>query len=286
LFLILHGLKKRFSFFTVLFLLHGFLFAQPKAASDTLPPLRIVEKYLSPGGFPEKLKYFCCELYQEWYADSTLGQQLPKRVKRECRLVYSDTLHATVAAWLHDSITSRDIYFYLVKKQNWTIYAMRALVMTGFAKDELKRMDSIPPGERGRSYEAKNGHSFVFDHNNLQLWSGPDAALEAYFNKNRAQFVSLQKQLLKKGFYGKQDSLLVNALNDKKIRKAADKLLIRSIGYEKKYPGAVFFVLGGMSDNTVGYLYQPDPAKVPRMTEKKFILVLPLCDGWYLFKTT
>lgn len=260
--------------------------AQIKSPADTLSPLQIVQKYVSPNGFPEKLKYFCCELYQEWYADSTLGQHLPARVQRSCQLIYSDTLHATVAAWLHDSVTSRDIYFYLVKRKNWTVYAMRTLVMTGQAKKEMERMDTIPETLRGENYTTKFGHSYSFDYSNLQLWSSPDTGLVNYFTRNKKSFVSLQASLKKKGFYGKADSLVTGAINDKKIRKAADKLLIRNFEYDKKYPGAVFYLLGGMTDNTVGYFYQPDPAKIPRMTEKKFILVLPLGDGWYLFKTT
>lgn len=271
--------------FAVLFLSRG-LDAQIRSASDTLTPLRLVQKYVSPNGFPEKLKYFCCEVYQEWYADSTLGQKLPPRVQRDCRLIYQDSVHATVSVWLHDSLTSRDIYFYLVKRQNWTVYALRALAMTSLAHAEIKKLDSLPPDQRGDVYTKKSGHPYAFDYANLKLWTSNDTQLVSYFYANKNKFVKLQAQLKKQGYYGKSDSLLVKAIFNKKIRKAADELLIRNFEFDKKYPGCVFYLLGGMTDNTVGYFYQPDPAKVPKMTEKKFILVRPLGDGWYLFKTT
>lgn len=281
----LSSVKKLLS--ALLLLFTASLAAQTKvSASDTLSPLQIVQQYVSPAGFPNKLKFFCCEFYREWYADSTLGQQLPARVKRETELVFQDSAHAAVHVWLHDSLTSRDVYFFLVKKQNWTLYAARSLAMTNNAKLEQKRLDSIPQEKRGKSYTEKSGHSYAFDYANLKLWSGTDAELVAYFNAHKKQFLQLQASLTKKGFYGKTDSLVEKAMQDKKIRKKADALLIRNFQYNPKYPGAVFYMIGGMSDNTVGYFYQPDPTKVPHMTEKKFILVRPLGDGWYLFKTT
>lgn len=272
-----------FSFFLVF--KNGFAQVQV-SKSDTLSPLQIVERYVSPDGFPNKLKFFCCEFYKEWGADSTLGQQLPKRVQRECKVLYQDSNRAAVRVWLHDSTISRDIYFYLMKQQNWTLYAARTLVMTGMATEDLHRMDSLYLVLGKKKYAKETGHSYTFDRENLKLWSESDQELLQYFAKHQKEFSNLQKQLTKKGYYGKNDSLLNNALKDKSIKKQADALLIREISFDKKWKGTAFYLIGGISDNTVGYFYQPDPKKVPRMTEKKFILVEPLGNGWYLFKTT
>ncbi len=277
-------MRNLFAAFLLLFTLSGL--AQQRSPSDTLSPLRVVEKYISPNGFPEKLKYFCCELYQEWHAKQTLGQQLAPSVKREARVLYLDTLHAAVAVWLHDSITSMDVYFYLIKNQNWTIYAVRSLAMTEAATQEKKRLDSIPESGRGKAYTKQRGYSYTFEYANLDLWNSSDTALATYFHRHKKEFHSLQKKLVAKGYYGKHDSLLTFAMASKKIKKPANKLLIRSIEYNPRHPGMILFVVGGMVDNTVGYFYQPDPAKVPPMTEKKYILIRPLGEGWYLFKTT
>ncbi len=253
--------------------------------SDTLSPLRLVEKYVSPNGFPDRLKYFCCELYGEWNADSTLGQHLPKSVQRTSELIFEDSAHATVAVWLHDSVTSLDVYFYLVKNKNWTIYAARSLVMKQSAREALKRLDSIPEKERGKAYTKTHSHSYEFEAANLKLWDSPDKVLSAHFNSNKKQFESMQKRLVKKGFT-KSDSLVVNAIKDKKIKKLADQSLIRGFEYDKRYPGCIFYLIGGIADNTVGYMYQPDPKKIPLITEKHYIIIKSLGDGWYLFKTT
>ncbi len=250
-----------------------------------MTPLQIVERYVSPDGFPNKLKFFCCELYGEWSADSTLGQHLPVRVQRTCEVIFQDTAHAMVAVWLHDTAISMDVYFYLIKKQNWTIYAARSLVMKQSAKDALKDLDSIPEKDRGETYTKTHPHTYSFEKKNLELWDNSDDVLAAHFNTHKKEFLQMQKRLVKKGFT-KSDSLIVNAIKDKKIKKIANEVLIRGFEYDPRYSGCIFYLIGGIGDNTVGYLYQPDPKKIPLITEKHYIIIKPLGDGWYLFKTT
>jgi hypothetical protein len=258
----------------------------PIPGSDTLCPLSVVKNYVSPFGFPGKLKFFCCELYKEWYADSTLGQHLPARVQRDCKIIFQDSAHAAVSVWLHDSITSRDYYFYLIKNKNWTVYAIRSLTMSEDAENELKKLDSIPEKDRGKAYTKLHKNSWQFEYDNLKLWVSSDTSLSDYFQKNKKKFYELQKLMVKKGYYGKNDSLVHKALIDKKVIKLNQQLLLRNIEYDKNYPGCVFYLLGGINDNTVGYMYQPDPKKIPHITEKHYIYVRSLGNGWYVFKTT
>ncbi|MEO5642690.1 MAG: hypothetical protein ABIQ40_18280 [Bacteroidia bacterium] len=278
-------LLLRLSFLLLFFQLPQISSAQQKSPSDTLTPLQVVQRYVSPDGFPNKMKFFCCELYQEWNADSTLGQNLPRTVRRTSEVIFEDTAHAMVAVWLHDSITSLDVYFYLVKTQNWTIYAARSLVMKQSARDALKRLDSIPEKERGEVYGKTHTHSYTFEVENLRLWDNSDNVLAAHFNSHKKEFQQVQKRLVKKG-YTKADSLVLNAINDKKIKQLTSKMLIRGFEFDNRYPGCIFYLIGGITDNTVGYLYQPDAKKIPRITEKHYIIIKPLGDGWYLFKTT
>ena len=258
----------------------------PIPGQDTLSPLHIVQNYVSPNGFPGKLKFFCCELYKEWYADSTLGQQLPADVQRYCKIIFQDSTHAAVSVWLYNNTTSKDYYFYLVKNKNWTIYAIRSLAMSVDAEDELKKLDSIPEKDRGKVYSKSHKNSWQFEHDNLNLWLCSDTTLADYFRVNQKQFYVLQKMMVKKGYYGKNDSLARHAMKDKKILKMNQKLLLRNIQYDKNYPGCVFYLIGGINDNTVGYMFQPDPKKIPHITEKHYIYVREIGNGWYVFKTT
>ena len=255
-------------------------------AGDTLTPLRVVEKYVSPNGFPEKLRHFCCEMYQEWGAQQTLGQQLPVGVVRDIHLLYQDTAKAVVTVWLHDSVTSMDVYFYLQHRQVWTIYAARSLVMKDFAKKELKRLDSIPLSQRGKPYATISNHTWQFDHDNTELWGKADTLLAQYFYDHKTEFAKLEKMRAKKYPLKASDTLKMSLNVDKKIRKSMNTLLLRDILLDPHAPGSLLYHIGGVLDNSVGYLYQPDPAKVPAISAGYFILIRPLGNGWYLYKTT
>lgn len=257
-----------------------------QAPGDTLSPLRVVEKYVSPNGFPEKMRHFCCEMYQEWMAPKTLGQQLALTVKREPHLLYQDTGKAVVTVWLHDSVTSMDVYFYLQHRTVWTVYAVRSLVMKDFAKKELKRLDSFPLASRGELFTKQVGHTWQFEHDNTVLWGQPDTLLTEYFRKHSAEFAKLEKLRAKKYPLKEGDSVYAKVMTDKKIRKQITSLLIREIIIDKNAPGTILYHIGGVLDNSVGYMYQPDPAKVPPVSAGYFILIRPLGNGWYLYKTT
>lgn len=269
-----------------IFLLSFTLSVNAQYAGDTLSPMRVVEKYLSPNGFPEKMRHFCCEMYHEWGAPKTLGQQLAVSVKREFNLLYQDTARAVITVWLHDSTTSMDVYFYLQHRTVWTVYAVRSLVMKDFAKAELKRLDSIPVAQRGKPYANISKHTWQFDYDNTTLWGKPDTLLAKHFYDNKAAFIKLEKMRAKNFPLKASDTLKISLSVDKKMRKAMNKLLLREILLDPHSPEAVLYHIGGVLDNSVGYMYQPDPAKVPAVTAGYFILIRPLGNGWYLYKTT
>jgi hypothetical protein len=270
----------------VVFLSAFTLNASAQYAGDTLSPMRVVEKYLSPDGFPEKLRHFCCEMYQEWGAEKTLGQQLNVKIKRDIHLLHQDTAKAVVTVWLHDSTTSMDVYFYLLHREVWTIYAARSLVMKDLMKRELNRLDSIPVEQRGKPYANISNHTWKFDYDNTSLWGKPDTLLAQYFYNHREEFSKLEKMRAKKIPLNAGDTLKMSLNVDKKMRKAMNKLLLRDILIDPHAPGCVLYHIGGVLDNSVGYIYQPDPAKVPPVSAGYFILIRPLGNGWYLYKTT
>jgi len=253
---------------------------------DTLSPYRVVEKYVSFNGFPDKLRFFCCEMYHEWAASKTLGEQLAPTVKREVKMIYQDTGRAVVAVWLHDSLTSMDVYFYLQHREVWTVYAVRSLVMKAEAEKELQRLDSIPEKQRGKKYKETWGHTWKFDYANVTLWNSSDSGLATYFYSHADDFNALEKLRNQKFPVAPSDSVGKKMISDKKIRKKTDALLIRDIFIDKHAPGCVLYFIGGILDNSVGYMYQPDPVLVPKPTAGYFIIIRPLGNGWYLYKTT
>ncbi|MCA6364826.1 MAG: hypothetical protein IM638_17465 [Bacteroidetes bacterium] len=270
----------------LLFLLIVFFACELPAQTPLLSPLQVVEQYVSPQGFPDKKSYVSGELTGERKTDTTLGQRLPLRVQRHTRLVRQDSTFACVAVWLHDSLLSTDYYFYLRKKEVWSMYAIRTLTGTAPVKAALARLDSVPPAARGKAYTAAHSHSWAFEKANCTLFLGCDSVLKTHFISNRKTFVNLQTTLAKNPRQCSNDSLLARAFGNKKISRKAGQLLIRSVVTDPLWPGTLLFLIGGTSDNRVGYLYQPDPAKIPPVSARNYILIEPLGNGWYLFKTT
>ena len=46
------------------------------------------------------------------------------------------------------------------------------------------------------------------------------------------------------------------------------------------------FVIGGKTTSSVGLLYQPEPGSLPAMSPNGVIVLRPLGEGWYLYKTS
>ncbi len=275
-------MKKLLSIFLLMFTIS----VNAQNAGDTLSPMRVIEKYLSPQGFPEKMRHFCCEMYHEWGAPKTLGEQLAVSVKREFTLLYEDSARAVITVWLHDSTTSMDVYFYLQHRTVWTVYAVRSLVMKDFAKAELKRLDSVPTKQRGKPYANISNHTWQFDYDNTVLWGKSDTLLAQHFYDNKEAFLKLEKMRAKNFPLKASDTLKISLNIDKKMRKVMNKLLLRDVLLDPKAQGTVLYHVGGVLDNSVGYMYQPDPTKIPAVTAGYFILIRPLGNGWYLYKTT
>ncbi|MGL4596368.1 MAG: hypothetical protein ACRCYO_02500 [Bacteroidia bacterium] len=254
---------------------------------DSLSPLQVVDRYISPNGFTGKAPYFCCELASESRANSTLGQLLPKTVKRSTHLISQDSTRAIVSVWLHDSITSRDFYIYLGhNKTRWVMICIRSLVLTDAARDEIKRLDSVPIRERGKVYSKKTGRDWNFERNNTLLWLAADTELVLHFRQQQKAFESARKQIVKEKLIAPGDTVCGNVMTHKKIVKQLDRALIREVTMDRGYPGTLLFVIGGIGDNAVGYMYQPDPTKLPPCNTRYYILIRSLGNGWYLYKTT
>jgi hypothetical protein len=256
------------------------------AQSVLLTPLQVVENYMSPYGFASKKMHVTGELTGERKTDTTLGQRLPQNVQRHIRLIKQDSTFACVAVWLHDSLISTDYYFYLRKKEVWSMYAIRTIAGAALAQTALAKLDSVPPSQRGKAYSSAHSHSWAFEKANIALFLSCDSVLKTHFRNNRNAFEKLNATLAKNPQQCASDSLLARAFASKKVSKQAGKLLVRSVITDKQSPGTLLFLIGGLGDNRVGYLYQPDVAKLPPVSARNYILLEPLGNGWYLFKTT
>jgi hypothetical protein len=52
------------------------------------------------------------------------------------------------------------------------------------------------------------------------------------------------------------------------------------------HPGIIEINIGGMLNNSVGFLYVPEGRMPPAMSSGGYIYIEKVMDHWYLYKTT
>ncbi|MBO2009932.1 hypothetical protein [Hymenobacter negativus] len=260
------------------------------AAPAPLEPLRIAEQFVAPAGWPLMKDYLCCEVAGQ-AKDQTLGQQIPRPLRRTCQLVRQDSAMAVVAVELRDSATRRDFYLHFRREAGgWKLGAIRNLAMTHLGPPMVALLAAMPPAEVA-DYDRKHPDaSHAFTVGNLRLWTSADAEIAAHFRKNRADFRKVLR-LVQAGQYFATDTVAAareQAANaDPAVNALLHKLFLsRVTRRETDCTSCLEFVIGGKVSSTVGLLYQPDAAQLPAMSPDHLIVLKPLGDGWYLYKTT
>ena len=156
-----------------------------------------------------------------------------------------------------------DVYFTLNREaENWKVSALRALALTeipAMARDELKKKQNPTTQERDQLA-------------NLNLLLSLDADLKRHFTANQNAFEQLAR-------LGNQPKL-----------SAQMKSLQRQLHLSQSAPrpgknGSREFMVGGLTDNLVGYGYSPSGTLPPISTED-YIWVERLAPHWYFFRTT
>ena len=256
-----------------------------------LAPLRIAEQFVAREGWPPLKSYLCCEAAGQAKTQS-LGQQIPPRVARTCQLVRQDSTTAVVAVELRDSVSRRDFYLHFRNGEaGWKLGAIRNLAMTHLGPPMVALLAAMPPAEVA-AYDLKHpdaDHAFTLG--NLRLWTSADADIAAHFYRNQTKFQQLVQLVQKGGYFAAAmapgeatDEQAANA--DPAVHALLRQLYLGRVTRRATNCGSCLaFVIGGKTDSTVGLLYQPQPAQLPAMHPDGLMVLRPLGDGWYLYKT-
>ncbi|UOQ52577.1 hypothetical protein [Hymenobacter cellulosivorans] len=254
--------------------------------AQQLAPLSIAQHFVAREGWSGFARYVCCEVQQQ-ARRQTLGQQIPAHLQRTCEVVQQTDSTAVVAVELRDSTGGNDFYLHFVRQNTWKLQAVRGLGMTNFGRQMLTVLEGLPADERARYNQTHPKAEYDFTVGNIRLWIGSDADIEAHFTQHQADFEKTVR-LLQAGSYFRSEPADEAAANaDPAIDALLKSLYISRVTRKSTDCDACFaFVIGGLIDNTVGLLYEPDESKVPAMHPGSLIVVKPLGHGWYLFKTT
>ena len=257
-----------------------------------LPPLIIAEQFVAPAGWPAMRSYLSGEVAGQ-ARRQTLGQQIPPRVRRACQLVRQDSATAVVAVELRDSVSRRDFYLHFHHEaEGWKLSAIRNLAMTHLGPPMVALLAAMPPAEVA-DYDRKHPDaSHAFTIGNLRLWTSADADIAAHFNAHRAAFQEVLGRVQTGQFFDPvidgdeaTDEQAANA--DPAVHALLRRLYLGRVTRRATACGSCLeFVIGGKTGSTVGLLYQPEAARLPAMQPDGLIVLRPLGDGWYLYKTT
>ncbi|RPD49643.1 hypothetical protein DNI29_02250 [Hymenobacter sediminis] len=264
-------------------------------AAVPLQPLQIAEQFVAKTGWPNMRDYLSGEAAGQARRQS-LGQQIPATLQRHCQLLHQGTATAVVTVELRDSVSRSDIYLHFRRDSAtattpWKLAAVRSLAMTQLGPPMLKILADMPPAEITQYNQKHPEASHAFMLGNIRLWIGSDAEIVEHFNRHQPQFQQAVRLIQSRQFFtAPLDSTLSGeqaANADAEVLALLRPLYIsrvtqRTLGS----PAGLEFIIGGVTNNTVGLLYQPDVTQVPPMSPDRVIVMKPLGHGWYLYKTT
>lgn len=257
-------------------------------------PLDLAKKIFDKNGFENIENYVTGE-----YKGIPNGKNLSEETTTKFILLGQTEKIAVVAMTVLDSSSEGfDTYLHFVKDTVWKMSAFRGLAMTGMIEQMKMALEIMSPEEIDEMItEAKNeeddGFSlftsreeFEFELGNATLIIALDDNIIKHFVANEAEFERLKNlaltQLENEKVVDKRSIQLIENLK-------ADyrKLFISSVSAgDYELGNCINFLIGGMLDNTVGYIYVKNKKDLPEMNPSSIIMIREIGNGWYMYKTT
>ncbi len=263
-------------------------------SGQSLEPLELAKKIFGNEKFPNLERFIMGE-----YEGHPNGQDLQVGSMTQFMVLGQTANKAVISMTVLDSTgKGLDTYLHFQKDTIWKMTAFRALAMTGMIeqlKNGLEKMTMQEVDELiEKSKKSKSDFSlftsrddYYFQLGNARLTLELDSNIIKHFFKNRAEFERIKEVAIHE-LYGKKTDgersikLVENLRNDYR------KLFVASVSYGDYELGGkcIDFSIGGMLDNTVGYLYVKDKKDLPEMTDRRVIMIREISEGWYIYKTT
>jgi len=262
--------------------------------SQNPEPLDLAKKIFSKERFSDINKYITGE-----YKGRPNGQDLGKDVILNFTLLEQTENNAVVDMTVQDSFgKGLDTYLFFEKDEIWKMNAFRALALTGIierVRDELEKMtpeqvDSLinkSKNEKNKGFAMfSSREDFNFQLGNAKLTLELDTNIIKHFLDNKAEFERLKDSALKDLENNKNNNEQRVTLIEN-LKPDYQKLFISSVSYnDDGLENCIDFLIGGITDNSVGYIYVKDKKDLPQMNADRIIMIKEIGDGWYIYKTT
>jgi hypothetical protein len=257
-------------------------------------PLDLAKKIFGKDSLPNIENFITGE-----YKGRPNGQDLQSGSTTKFTLLGQTEKAAVVGMTILDSLgKGLDTYLHFEKDTVWKMSAFRALAMTGIIeqiKIELEKMtlqqvDNIIAKSKKKKkddfamFTSREDYNFQLGKAKLTLEL--DDNIVKHFVTNQAEFERLKNLALTQLENEKVDEEKSIKLIEN-LKADYQKLFISSVstgGYE--LGNCINFLIGGMVDNSVGYIYVKDKKDLPDMNSDRVIMIREIANGWYIYKTT
>ncbi|MFN7603303.1 MAG: hypothetical protein ACK5R0_18095, partial [Bacteroidota bacterium] len=270
------------------------IFAVTTVYGQTYEPLDLAKMIFGKDSLPNIDNYITGE-----YKGRPNGQDLQKSSTTKFMLLGQTERTAVVAMTIMDSSgIGLDTYLHFEKSTIWKMNAFRALALTGIIEQvriDLEKMtsqqvDSIIAISKKKKKDDfamfTSREDYNFQLGNAKLTLELDDNIAKHFVTNQMEFERLKNlaltQLEKEKVYEERSIRLIENL-----KSDYHKLFISTVstgGYE--LGNCINFLIGGMVDNSVGYIYVKDEKDLPKMNPARVIMIKKIGNGWYIYKTT
>jgi hypothetical protein len=257
-------------------------------------PLDLAKKVFGKDSLPNIDNYTTRE-----YKGRPNGQDLQKGSTTKFTLLGQTDKTAVVAMTILDSLgRGIDAYLHFEKDTIWKVSAFRTLAMTGIIEQVKVELEKMTPKQVDdivlKAKKKKKGDFAMFasreDYNfqlgNVRLTLELDDNIVRHFLTQQSEFERLKDLALKQIEKEKVDEEMSSKLIEN-LKADYQKLFISSVstgGYE--LGNCINFLIGGMMDNSVGYIYVKDKNDLPEMNSDRVIMLREIGNGWYVYKTT
>ncbi len=220
----------------------------------------VLLRFFGPEGIPDKHVAYCGEMLKRHTERPTLGESLGKGAKCEFRKLDETKNSAVYAVLVSKGQKSRDYYVFLTGENDvWKLSAVRAFTIPGMYTQLIRLLGLSSQRSEEEEWQYQNGLLVTKDDRQLKL--------------------HLKEQVEK---LDRIATLMADG-SEAEAQKLAKSLFFTSV---ENRDGVVDLMLGGMLDNSVGYLFVPSGKKPPAMEPSEFIYVERITDHWYIYRTT
>jgi hypothetical protein len=268
------------------------------ACSQNLEPLDLAKKIFSKDRFKDINNYITGE-YRDNNKGRPNGEDLGKNTILTFTLLEQTENKAVVDMTVQDTTGKGvDTYLFFEKDEVWKMNAFRALALTGIIEQVRDGLEKMTPKQIDslidKSKNEKNKdlvmfssrEDFNFQLGNAKLTLELDTNIIKHFLENKSEFERIKDSALKELEIKKpNDEQRVELVQN--LKPDYQELFISSVYYnDDGLENCIDFLIGGITDNSVGYIYVKDKKDLPKMNADKIIMIREIGNGWYIYKTT